>query len=220
MKTLPLLALFSALSGAAWAQDYRPVHGKSKARRPPPTYSPVLAEPGRRSENGDGAAPLLLTRRKIDHPVLVFYHQAPPGTVAQQLVMDEEDLVLLRYLTPSQLLRHRDVLVDGLGNLALPGTNAARDRLLGTVALAATERQPAGDGHSFYAKLKVPAPGYLYVVLESADDYRHFVQNGKQGALLDFQTNGLPGVDSVRAAYTLRRVANAERGAGSGAAIR
>ena len=221
-----LFILVGISSGAAWAQDYQPPRGKSKAnsgkikiKRPPPTYSPVLSEPGRRNDSDDEAPPLP-TRRKIDHPVLVFYHQAPPGNVAQQLVMDEEDLVLLTYLTPSQLLSHRDVLVDGLGNLVLPGTNAAKERLLGTVALAAANRLPAGDGHSFYARLKVPPPGYLYVVRESADEYRHFVQNGQQGARLDFQTNGLPGIDSVRAAYTLRRVAAAERDAGKGATVR
>ena len=227
MKTLLLLAIACGLAGfqAAWAQDYQPPRGKAgsnktktKIKRPPPTYSPVLTAPGR---PGDDEAPAPLpSRKKLEHPVLVFYHQAPPGQVAQQLVMDEEDLVLLTYLTPAQLLSHRDVLVDGLGNLALPGTNPARERLLGTSALAAPDRRPAGDGHSFYARLKVPAPGYLYVVRESAEEYRHFVQNGRQGARLDFQTNGLPGVDSVRAAYTLRRVAAAERGAGQGATVR
>lgn len=142
-----------------------------------------MTEPSRRlNDDDEGAASAQLIRRKIDHPVLVFYHQPPPGNVAQQLVMDEEDLMLLTYLTPTQLLSHRDVLVDGIGNLPLPGGNANKERLLGTVALAGSDRLPAGDGHSFYAKLKVPAPGYLYVVRESADEYRHFVQNGKQGA--------------------------------------
>ena len=42
----------------------------------------------------------------------------------------------------------------------------------------------------------------------------------KKGALLDFQVNGLPGIDSVRAAYTLRKTDSSERGAGTGETIR
>lgn len=67
----------------------------------------------------------------------------------------------------------------------------------------------------------MPAPGVLYVVRGLAEDYRHFVRGPVQkGALLDFQINGLPGVDSVRAVYTLRKMQPAERGAGSGNIVR
>jgi hypothetical protein len=58
-------------------------------------------------------------------------------------------------------------------------------------------------------------------VRESAEEYRHFVKGPqKKGSLLDFQVNGLPGVDSVRAVYTLRSMEKAERGAGAGQTIR
>jgi hypothetical protein len=54
-----------------------------------------------------------------------------------------------------------------------------------------------------------------------AEAYRHFVKGPqKKGAMLDFQVNGLPGIDSVRAAYTLRKTDAAERGAGTGETIR
>jgi hypothetical protein len=87
--------------------------------------------------------------------------------------------------------------------------------------VAEEERRPAGDGRSTYSRLKVPSPGELYVVRESAEEYRHFVKGPqKKGSLLDFQVNGLPGVDSVRAVYTLRSMEKAERGAGSGQTIR
>jgi hypothetical protein len=67
----------------------------------------------------------------------------------------------------------------------------------------------------------VPSSGFLYVVRESAEEYRHFVKGPqKKGAMLDFQVNGLPGIDSVRAAYTLRKTDAAERGAGTGETIR
>jgi hypothetical protein len=87
--------------------------------------------------------------------------------------------------------------------------------------VAEETRRPAGDGRSFYSRLKVPASGILYVVRESAEEYRHFVKGPqKKGYLLDFQSNGLPGVDSVRAVYTLRKTDSSERGAGSGETIR
>ena len=82
-------------------------------------------------------------------------------------------------------------------------------------------RYPAPDGRSTYARLKVPSPGELYVVRESAEEYRHFVSGPQQkGARIDFESNGLPGVDSIRAVYTLRKIDASERGAGSGEVIR
>jgi hypothetical protein len=67
----------------------------------------------------------------------------------------------------------------------------------------------------------VPSSGLLYVVLEPAEEYRHFVKGPqKKGAALDFHANGLPGIDSVRAVYTLRKTSESERGAGTGETIR
>ena len=118
-------------------------------------------------------------------------------------------------------MARREVFVDGLGNLALPGRDAGKFRLLGTSAVAEAARRPAGDGRSFYSRLHLPASGVLYVVREPAEDYRHFVKGPVQkGALLDFQNNGLPGPDSVQAVYTLRKMHPAERGAGSGQIVR
>ncbi|MFD1470298.1 hypothetical protein ACFQ48_18875 [Hymenobacter caeli] len=163
----------------------------------------------------------VIGRVRLASPVLVFYRPAGPGTAVQQLVLDKNQLPLLRTLSLEELAQRRDVFVDGLGNLALPGTDAQKFRLAGTSLLAGPERKPAGDGRSTYARLKVPSPGELYVVRESAEEYRHFVAApGQQGYRIDFQTNGLPGIDSVRAVYTLRKVDAAERGAGAGATLR
>ena len=228
-KHILLLALLGLVVGTAAGQGYKPPRGKSKSKagaRPaakgktaPKVFAPLGAI---RTEGDEDAPPPRVIRKvKIDNPVLVFYRQAPPGRAAQQLIMDEEDLSLLRYLTPEQLVGRREVLVDGLGNLGLPGTDEKKYRLVGTSHLATSERQLAGDGQSSYVKMKIPSPGFLYVVLEAAEDYRHFVRSPqKEGSMLDFQTNALPGVDSVRAVYTLRRIDSAERGAGSGETIR
>ncbi|HEX8506300.1 MAG TPA: hypothetical protein VF630_13110, partial [Hymenobacter sp.] len=87
--------------------------------------------------------------------------------------------------------------------------------------VAEETRRPAGDGRSTFSRLKMPSSSVLYVVRESAEEYRHFVKGPqKKGALLDFQANGLPGVDSVRAVYTLRKMDASERGAGTGETIR
>ena len=225
------LLLVLATASASLAQSRRPgkgkpTPGKTKGKSAPKVFAPLSPITNGAEANGDdeGAAKAkaaIIRKVKIDNPVLVFYHQASPGQAAQQLVMDEEDLVMLRYLTPDQLLARRDVYVDGLSNLALPGSNDKKYRLLGTSGLATGPRLPAGDNNSFYVKMKIPSPGFLYIVQESAEEYRHFVKGTlKQGALLDFQVNGLPGVDSLRAVYTLRRVDSAERGAGEGATIR
>jgi hypothetical protein len=184
-----------------------------------PAYGPVTAE--RTGEGQSDAPPVYVGKVKLEKPVLVYYEEAPPGKAVQQLIMAEEHLGLLKTLDLEHLMSRREVFVDGLGNLALPGSDLAKYRLLGTSAVAEDTRRPAGDGRSFYSRLKVPASGILYVVRESAEEYRHFVKGPqKKGSFLDFQSNGLPGVDSVRAVYTLRKMDTAERGAGSGETIR
>ncbi len=179
------------------------------------------APKGRHGRDASGEAQLVIGRVKLDDPVLVFYRQEGPGKAVQQLVMSKNQLPLLRTLTLEELAQRREVFVDGLSSLALPGTDAQKFRLSGPSLLAGAERRPAGDGRSTYARLKVPSPGELYVVRESAEEYRHFVgAPGQQGSRIDFQTNGLPGIDSVRAIYTLRKIDAAERGAGEGATLR
>ena len=182
------------------------------------------AQPAPRARHGrpaPGEPRLVIGRVKLADPVLVFYRQEGPNKAVQQLVMSKSQLPLLATLTLAQLAQRREVFVDGLSNLALPGADAQKFRLSGTSLLAGDERRPAGDGRSTYARLKVPSPGELYVVRESAEEYRHFVgAPGQEGYRIDFQTNGLPGIDSVRAIYTLRKVSAAERGAGEGATLR
>ncbi|QKG52012.1 hypothetical protein [Hymenobacter sp. BRD67] len=142
----------------------------------------------------------------------------------QQLLMDEKNLPLLKTVPLEELVARREVFIDGLGNYDPPGTtaDAQKYRLAGVSLLANSEkRRPAPDGRSTYARLKVPSPGELYVVRESAEGYRHFVSGPqKKGSRIDFAVNGLPGVDSVRAIYTLRKIDASERGAGSGDIIR
>jgi hypothetical protein len=163
---------------------------------------------------------IYIGRVKLKKPIIVFYQQPPPSKSVQQYVMDEDQLNLVRTLTPEELAERREIFVDGLGNLELPGTDAKKFRLLGPSVVADNSRQPVGDGRSTYAKLKVPGSGELYVVRESAEEYRHFIKGPqRQGAMLDFQANGLPGVDSVRAIYTLRKVDSSEQ-TGMGATIR
>lgn len=159
-------------------------------------------------------------RVRLAEPVLVFYRAPGPGQATQQLVMDKQQLPLLLTLPLEELAQRRGIFVDGLSNPALPGADARKFRLSGPSLLAGAERHPAGDGRSTYARLKVPAPGELYVVRESAEEYRHFVAAPGQGYRIDFQTNALPGIDSVRAIYTLRKIDASERGAGEGATLR
>ena len=235
-----LVALLVLALGTAVGQGYRPPNGRPKpsakpapkgkapvrnAARPPAKTPAKVFAPLTTIRTDDEPEPVVRARPirkvKIEHPVLVNYRQAPPGKAAQQLIMDEEDLPLLRYLTPDQLVGRREVFVDGLSNLPAPGNDEQKYRLVGTNRLATGERQLAGDGQSTYAKMKIPSPGFLYVALESAEEYRHFVRSPqKEGSMLDFQVNALPGVDSVRAVYTLRRIDSAERGAGTGETIR
>jgi len=164
---------------------------------------------------------MVVSKIKLKKPVLVYYQEPAPGKSVQQLVMSEENLGLLKTLDLEHLMSRREVFVDGLGNLALPGSDATKFRLLGTSLVAEENRRSAGDGRSTFSRLKVPSTGILYVVRESAEEYRHFVKGPqKKGSLLDFQSNGLPGIDSVRAVYTLRKTDASERGAGSGETIR
>ena len=197
----------------------KPAPGARGVVKPPPVYTPITTQ---RATDTEDALPLLVvSKMKLKKPVLVYYEEPAPGKTVQQLIMSEENLALLKTLDLEHLMARREVFVDGLGNLALPGSDVNKFRLLGTSAVAETTRRPAGDGRSFFSRLKVPSPGMLYVVRESAEEYRHFVKGPqKKGALLDFQANGLPGVDSVRAVYTLRKTEAAERGAGSGETIR
>ena len=193
--------------------------GAKGAVKPPPVYTPIVTEPA--AAEVPAVPAVMVSKIKLKKPVLVYYVEAAPGKAVQQLIMAEENLGLLKTLGLEQLMARREVFVDGLGNQALPGSDVTKFRLLGTSAVAENNRRAVGDGRSFYSRLKVPSPGILYVVRESAEGYRHFVKGPqKQGALLDFQSNGLPGVDSVRAVYTLRKMDASERGAGSGETIR
>ncbi|GAC1600601.1 MAG: hypothetical protein NVS3B25_28160 [Hymenobacter sp.] len=224
---LLLLVLFGATLGNAVAQS-RPASRNSIFKRK------SKAVTGSRDANQSGGALLLRQRAGeegvpapmvskiiIKKPVLVYYEEPAPGKSVHQLIMGEEHLGLLKSLDLEHLMARREVFVDGLNNLALAGHDDTKFRLLGTSGVAEDTRRPAGDGRSFYARLKVPSSTVLYVVRESAEGYRHFVKGPqKNGALLDFQSNGLPGVDSVRAVYTLRKMSAAERGAGSGRTVR
>lgn len=211
-------------AGSVAAQARRPAPGKGGARpgaKVVPKAPPAPIEAAKRVENtmDDDKPPLVITKVKINNPVLVFYQQPAPGTVVQQLLMDEKNLPLLKSESIEKLVERREVFLDGLGNYAPPGADAERYRLTGVSLLARTEkRKTAPDGRSTYAKLRVPE---VYIVRESAEEYRHFVSGPqKQGSRIDFSVNGLPGVDSVRAAYTLRKIDASERGAGTGDIIR
>jgi hypothetical protein len=197
----------------------RATPGTKGSPNAPPVYSPIVTQ--RAADNEDAPPATLVLKMKLKKPVLVYYEEPAPGKSVQQLIMSEENLGLLKTLDLEHLMSRREVFVDGLGNMPLPGSDAAKYRLLGTSAVAETTRRPVGDGRSYFSRLKVPSSGTLYVVRESAEEYRHFVKGPqKKGSLLDFQSNGLPGVDSVRAVYTLRKMDSAERGAGSGETIR
>ena len=231
-KHLPLLALLLAgtVTGAV-AQSRpgshkpvpksagKPAPGARGVVKPPPVYTPITTQ---RASDTEEALPLMVVSKlKLKKPVLVYYEEPAPGKSVQQLIMAEENLGLLKTLDLEKLMARREVFVDGLGNLALPGSDVNKYRLLGTSAVAEDTRRPVGDGRSFYSRLKMSSSSFLYVVRESAEEYRHFVKGPQAtGSLLDFQSNGLPGVDSVRAVYTLRKMDSSERGAGSGETIR
>lgn len=213
------------LASPAPAQTRRPVS------RPAPTGQPVAApaplDAPRQVNPGDDRPPLVISKLRLKNPVLVFYQQATPSKVVQQLLMEEKSLGLLKTVPLEELVARREVFLDGLGNYDPPTRSVAvgeapKYRLTGVSLLVSSEkRQAAPDGRSTYAKLRVPGPGDLYVVRESAEEYRHFVGGPKMsGSRIDFTVNGLPGVDSVRAAYTLRKIDISERGAGSGDVIR
>jgi hypothetical protein len=162
--------------------------------------------------------PLVINKVKLKEPVLVFYQQEAPGKAVQQLLMEEKNLPLLKTTSLEDLVARREVFVDGLGSYDPPGqaADAGKYRLAGVSQLANSEKRSAApDGRSTYVRLKVPSPGELYVVRESAEEYRHFVSGPqKKGSRIDFETNGLPGVDSIRAIYTLRKIDQSERGGG------
>ena len=235
-KSLLLLLLLLVVASASAVAQSRPAgrkpvpasgpRAKSQsapavkgAVKPPPVYAPIVTQ--RATENEDAPQLMVVGKVKIKKPVLVYYEEPAPGKSVQQLIMAEEHLSLLKTLDLEQLMARREVFVDGLSNLALPGSDDKKYRLLGTSAVAENARRPVGDGRSFYSRLKLPSSGQLYVVRESAEQYRHFVKGAqKKGSFLDFQSNGLPGIDSVRAVYTLRKTDTSERGAGSGETIR
>ncbi|HEX8328196.1 MAG TPA: hypothetical protein VF629_11695 [Hymenobacter sp.] len=229
-KHLLLIVLLVAATFGALAQSRpgtrkpvpkgkaKPAPGTKGAPKPPPVYSPITTQ---RADEEEARPALVVGKVKLKKPVLVYYEEPAPGKSVQQLIMSEEHLGLLKTLDLEHLMTRREVFVDGLGNLALPGSDVTKYRLLGTSVVAEETRRPAGDGRSFFSRLKIPSSSVLYVVREPAEEYRHFVKGPqKQGALLDFQANGLPGIDSVRAVYTLRKMDSAERGAGTGETIR
>jgi hypothetical protein len=204
--------------GAKPAPGAKPNTATKNAPKPPPVYTPIVTQ---QAADEDTPPPMVVSKIKLKKPVLVYYQEPAPGKAVQQLVMAEENLGLLKTLDLEHLMGRREVFVDGLGNLALPGNDATKFRLLGTSLVAEDNRRPAGDGRSTFSRLKISSPGVLYVVRESAEEYRHFVKGPQaKGSLLDFQANGLPGIDSVRAVYTLRKTDASERGAGSGETIR
>jgi hypothetical protein len=229
------LLLLTAATGAH-AQTRRPVPGKPTPGKTTPkgrpgtgtkvAPPPAPIETAKRVEVSadEDKPPLIIIKVKLKDPVLVFYQQAGPPNAVQQLLMDEKTMDLLKTMPLEELVARREVFVDGLGNYDPPKgtTDASKYRLTGVSLLANSEkRKSAPDGRSTYARLKVPSPGDLYVVRESAEDYRHFVSGPqKKGSRIDFATNGLPGVDSVRAVYTLRKIDVSERGAGGGDIIR
>jgi hypothetical protein len=223
-----VLVLLGTVAGTANAQARKPVPGKAPVKgrpgvkAPPPPPPPV--EAAKRVLEEEAKPQVYISKIKIKEPVLVFYQQAAPGTAVQQLLMEEKNLPLLKTTPLEELVARREVFVDGLGNYSPPGQapDDERFRLTGVSLLASSEkRYPAPDGRSTYARLKVPSPGELYVVRESAEEYRHFVSGPqRRGSRINFEVNGLPGVDSIRAAYTLRKIDVSERGAGSGEVIR
>jgi hypothetical protein len=199
----------------------RPVPGKTTPKGRPGVKIAAPPAPMEEAKRVEAAAdednpPLVISRIKLKDPVLVFYQQAGAVNAVQQLLMDEKSMTLLKTTPLEDLVARREVFIDGLSNYDPPkGTaDAQKFRLTGVSILASTEkRKTAPDGRSTYARLKVPSPGDLYVVRESAEEYRHFVSGPqKKGSRIDFSVNGLPGVDSVRAVYTLRKIDVSERG--------
>lgn len=226
--SLALSLLLLAAATSTHAQTRRPVPSKSAPGKTAPkgrpgtkvAPPPAPIETAKRVEASadDDKPPLVISKIKLKDPVLVFYQQAGPPNAVQQLLMDEKTMDLLKTMPLEELVARREVFVDGLGNYDPPkgATDAAKYRLTGVSLLANSEkRKAAPDGRSSYARLKVPSPGELYVVRESAEEYRHFVSGAqKKGSRIDFSINGLPGVDSVRAVYTLRKIDVSERGSG------
>lgn len=229
---LSLLLLMVAASASAQTRrptSGKPVPGKPGAKGRPGVKvaaPPAPMETAKRIETSadEDKPPLVISRIKLKDPVLVFYQQAGPTGAVQQLLMDEKSMGLLKTMPLEELVVRREVFIDGLSNYDPPkGTeDAQKYRLTGVSLLANSEkRKTAPDGRSTYARLKVPSPGDLYVVRESAEEYRHFVSGPqKKGSRIDFSVNALPGVDSVRAVYTLRKIDMSEREVGGGDILR
>lgn len=225
IRYLLLLGLVWGSLATAAGQARRPVPSRAPAKsgaKPAVKPPPAPIEAAKRVEEVEEHPALVIKKVKLKEPVLVFYQQEGPPNAVQQLLMDEKDLPLLKTETLEKLVERREVFIDGLGNYAPPGTDPEKFRLTGVSLLASTEkRKTAPDGRSTYSRLKVPTPGDLYVVRESAEEYRHFVSGPqKKGSRIDFSVNALPGIDSVRAAYTLHKIDTSERGAGGGDIIR
>jgi hypothetical protein len=224
MKSFYYALAFSCLlltaASSASGQSRRPAPGKSTVKGRPGSkviVPPAPIESAKRIDNADeDKMPLIISKIKLDDPVLVFYQQAGPLNAVQQLLMDEKNMNLLKTIPLEELVARREVFIDGLSNYDPPKGTADADkyRLTGVSQLAKSEkRKLAPDGRSTYARLKVPGPGNLYVVRESAEGYRHFVSGPqKKGSRIDFSVNALPGVDSVRAVYTLRKIDSSETG--------
>ncbi|RZL14053.1 MAG: hypothetical protein EOO62_06485 [Hymenobacter sp.] len=222
MKSLYYALAFNCLllsaAPSAMAQSRRPAPGKPTVKgRPGPRIvtPPAPIEAAKRIDTAEeDKVPLVISKIKLNDPVLVFYQQAGPTNAVQQLLMAEKSMSLLKTTPLEELVARREVFIDGLGSYDPPKGTADADkyRLTGVSQLAKSEkRKNAPDGRSTYARLKVPGQGDLYVVRESAEGYRHFVSGPqKKGSRIDFSTNVLPGIDSVRAVYTLRKIDSSE----------
>ncbi|MCR5889564.1 hypothetical protein LRS06_17660 [Hymenobacter sp. J193] len=151
---------------------------------------------------------------EIPDPVLVFYREKPPGTAAQQLIMNSSELPLLAKLPFLDLVKRPDVYFDGSGNRDMPGAGkeSARLRLVGTYALATGKRQLASDGRSYYVPLRQPRQRKFYVCWDDANQFRTLTASTGITPKVDFQANVLPEIDSVRALYVLRVVPPAQQG--------
>ncbi|QIX62975.1 hypothetical protein FY528_08330 [Hymenobacter lutimineralis] len=152
---------------------------------------------------------------EIPDPVLVFYREKPPGTAAQQLIMNSSELPLLAKLSFLELVQRPNIYFDGIGNRELPGKNkeATRLRLVGTYALATGKPLLAPDGRSRYVPLRQPKQRKFYVCWDNANQFRTLTAGMGFTTKVDFQADVLPAVDSVRALYVLRAVPPSQQGA-------
>jgi hypothetical protein len=169
-KTLLLVLVLLATTLASAVAQNRPSkrksvpagRGRSEPKdkgetKPPPEYAPIITQQASKEEAP--AMPAFVGKIKLKRPVLVYYEQPEPGQSVQQLIMAEANLGLLKTMSLEQLMARREVYVDGLGNLPLPGSDISKYRLIGTSVVAEETRRPAGDGRSTYSRLKVPSSG-------------------------------------------------------------